>query len=255
MAEAPSLQEYVAKADPDRALCAYFLPEPARQDVFALLAVHDEITRALAPGRSAAVVGPMAAFVRLQWWREVLEGTRPPEHTWAPLVLAALERGSFKLETLLGVLEAREAELSPQPDPAVWAESMLKGSGGLQCAVGEALGVQHAELAQRLRYCGAAYGAAAMVRHGPALAQSGRYLYPGGPEGLKHTALGFLAQAQAGSVPPEWGVAFLPTLLAQRDLRRGPEQAGQPRTMADKLALMAAGFKAQWRARMVKHAL
>lgn len=243
MTQTHSLQETVKQTDPDRALCACFLPEPARSAVFVLLAFHNEITRALTPGRSASVAGPMAGFVRLQWWREVLEGTRPPEHTLAPLVLEAVQQGRFKLETLLSVLDAREAELAPQPEPTGWHSMMLTGSGGLQSAVGEALGLQDAALAMRLRLCGAAYGAAAMLRHGPVLAQSGRYLYPGPQEELRQVATDFLQKALAGPIPPEFRVAFLPLVLAKRDLRRGAEQAGRPRGITDKLAVMWAGLK------------
>lgn len=249
MATPETLHQSVKKIDPDRALCAYFLPEPARSDIFVLLAFHNEITRALAPARSTAVAGPMAAYIKLQWWRDVLDGTRPPEHALAPALLQAMARGSFRLETVLEILEAREAELTPQPDQACWQAMMLNGSGGLVCAVGEALGMRQPDTLQNLRFCGAAYGAAAMLRHGPALAQSGRYLYPGPPEDLRHIAIQFLQKAHSSIIPPLYGVAFLPAILAKRDLQRGAEQAGRPRGIADKMAVVMAGLKAQRRAK------
>lgn len=245
MTEAHRLVASVRIADPDRALCAWFLPEPVRQDVFTLLAFHNEVTRALTPGRSAAVAGPMAAFVRLQWWRDVLEQTRPPEHGLAPALLDAINRGVFQRQTLLGILAARESELEPEPALPVWADMMMQGSGGLQCAIGEALGVREGAVAAALRSCGAAYGAAAMLRHWPVLQESGRFLFPGSEDRLRQTANDFLQKAQGVVVPPAVRVALLPNILAQRDLKRGMAQAGRPRGIGDKWHLIKAGLVAR----------
>lgn len=243
-----TFEKYVFKADPDRALCASFLPEPARQNIFLLLAFHDEITRALVPGRSATIAGPMAAYVRLQWWRDVLEGTRPPEHELAPLLLSALQAKKFRTETVTDLLEARESELSAEGDPSSWAAMMLKGSGGLQRAVGEALGITDAETLDGLAACGAAYGAGAMLRHWPVLQKAGgRYLFPGEADGLRQAGLVFLAEAEQkiarGSLAAK---AALPAVLARRDLQRDSNQAGRPRGLGDKCAVIAAGLKTRW---------
>lgn len=245
MVSASSLEDRVKAEDPDRALCAQFLPRGVREDVFTLLAFHNEVTRALAPARSSAVVGPMAGYVRLQWWRDVLEGTRAPEHEIAPLMLAALERGVFQYSTVLGILDARETELAPEQDAAHWSGMMLKGSGGLQRAVGEALAVQDPTLFDQLSACGAAYGAGAMLRHWPVLQKSGRYIFPGSPEGLQKIAKTWLEQSDnKQSVPRPYQVALLPAVLARRDIGRGSQSAGMARGIMDRLAVMAAGLKA-----------
>lgn len=72
----------LAAGDADRLLCARFLPASAQPGGLVLLAFHNELIRVLAPARSAAVAGPMAGLIRLQWWREVLEKTRPPSTFW-----------------------------------------------------------------------------------------------------------------------------------------------------------------------------
>ncbi|GAN69231.1 phytoene/squalene synthase [Acetobacter orleanensis JCM 7639] len=238
------VEALVRQADPDRALCAGFLPATVRPDVMALLAFHAELTRALAPARSAAIAGPIAGLIRLQWWREVLEGTRAPDHALAPAVLSALERGVFRKETLLRVLSAREAELSPSPDVSVWRQMMLDGAGSLQRAVGEALGVRDDAVLARLEACGAAYGAGAMARHWPRLHESGRYLFPGEEDGLRREGEAFLQACDVRSLPSRCALAALPAVLAGRDLARSSAQAGQPRGLTDRLAVIRAGWKA-----------
>ncbi|MFT8308291.1 squalene/phytoene synthase family protein [Acetobacter malorum] len=241
---AADLEEAVRRADPDRALCARFLPASVRPDVEVLLAFHTELTRALAPARSAAIAGPMAGLIRLQWWRDVLEGVRTPDHELAPPLLSALERGVFCRETLLRILGAREAELDPQPDVSAWRKMMLDGSGGLQRAVGEALGMPDEGVLARLEACGAAYGAGAMLRHWPSLQQSGRYLFPGDEAELRGEGKAFLNACDAAALPSSARLAALPAILAERDLKRGSAQAGLTRGLGDRLAVMRAGWKA-----------
>ncbi|WP_231874848.1 squalene/phytoene synthase family protein [Acetobacter cerevisiae] len=238
------LEDAVRRADPDRALCARFLPASVRPDVEVLLTFHTELTRALAPARSAAIAGPMAGLIRLQWWRDVLEGARTPDHELAPPLLLALERGVLCRETLLRILAAREAELDPQPDVNVWRKMMLDGAGGLQRAIGEALGVRDEGVLVRLEACGAAYGAGAMLRHWPRLRQSGRYLFPGDEAGLRQEGEAFLSACDAASLSTSGRLAALPAVLAERDLKRGSTQAGLRRGLGDRLAVMRAGWKA-----------
>lgn len=238
------LEETVRQVDPDRALCAGFLPASVRPDVTVLLAFHAELTRALAPARSAAIAGPIAGLIRLQWWRDVLEEERAPDHALAPAVLSAIRRGVFRRETLLRLIGAREVELNPSPDVSVWRQMMLDGAGGVQRAVGEALGVRDDAVLTRLEACGAAYGAGAMVRHWPRLHQSGRYLFPGDEDGLRQEGRGFLQASDVDSLPVQGRLAALPAVLAGRDLARGDAQAGQPRGLGDRLAVMRAGWKA-----------
>ncbi|GFE92753.1 squalene/phytoene synthase family protein [Acetobacter persici] len=238
------LEEAVRQADPDRALCAGFLPASVRADVTALLAFHTELTRALAPARSAAIAGPMAGLIRLQWWRDVLEGVRTPDHALAPAILSALARGVFHRETLLRVLRAREAELNPEPEVSPWRQMMRDGAGGVQRAVGEALGVRDEAVLTRLEASGAAYGAGAMLRHWPHIQQSGRYLFPGETAALRQEGEAFLQSCDADTLPPAGRLAALPAVLAARDLARTSAQAGQPRGLGDRLAVMRAGWKA-----------
>lgn len=252
---------HMARSDPDRMLCAAFMPPPARERAWALLAFHNELLRALQPARSSAVAGALAGMVRLQWWREVLEGQRPPEHCLAPVLLDAIQRGQLGRETLLRLILSAETELDRQanPDspvtPAAWEQMLRDGAGALNAGMGEILGVREAECLGALEWCGMAYGAGAMLRHWGVLEGGGRFVFPGPVSALHQAGCRFAAQAQAfaGQARGQeagWRLAALPLVLARRDLARyrpaGPHgtQAGRPRGVGDRLAIMLAGWRA-----------
>lgn len=251
----------MAGSDPDRMLCAAFMLPPARELACTLLAFHNELLRALQPARSSAVAGPLAGMVRLQWWREVMEGTRPPEHGLAPVLLQAVADKRLSRETVLRLVQSVEMELDRQasPDsvatPEAWEQMLRDGAGALGVGMGEILGVGEAESLLALEWCGMAYGAGAMLRHWSVLEGSGRFLFPGALSALHQAGSAWAAQAeafrwQAGGQGACWRLAALPLVLARRDLARyasagqGVAQAGRPRGVADRLAVMLAGWKA-----------
>ncbi|WP_230844539.1 squalene/phytoene synthase family protein [Acetobacter pasteurianus] len=232
------------QADPDRALCLWFLPSSVRDAAYVLLAFHNELIRALAPARSAAVAGPMAGYIRLQWWQEVLEEQRKPEHVLAPALMALVQSGQVQRETCLKMIAAREMELEPTQDVERWTQMMRDGAGAFQQAIGELLGVQDAVTLQRLAAGGAAYGVGSMLRHWPLLAGSGRFLFPGTQEQLRQVGKTFLQECHFEVLEPQCRKAALPAVLAKRDLARGSEQAGLPRGIGDRLAVCRAGIQA-----------
>jgi len=61
----------VRKADPDRYFSALFAPSAKRPFLFALYAFNIELARI-----GVSVREPMMGEIRLQWWRETLEGAR-----------------------------------------------------------------------------------------------------------------------------------------------------------------------------------
>jgi phytoene synthase len=61
----------VRKTDPDRYFSALFAPAAKRPFLFALYAFNAELARI-----GASVREPMMGEIRLQWWRETLEGAR-----------------------------------------------------------------------------------------------------------------------------------------------------------------------------------
>lgn len=57
------------KYDNDRFLCSLFAPQEEREGLFSLLAFNYEIARI-----AEDVTEPMAGLIRLQWWRDAIEG-------------------------------------------------------------------------------------------------------------------------------------------------------------------------------------
>jgi phytoene synthase len=89
----------VRAADPDRYFSALFAPAPARPVLFALYAFNAEVARV-----AETVREPMLGAIRLEWWRETVEGAaagKPRNHDVAkglaglfagrPLALADFE--------------------------------------------------------------------------------------------------------------------------------------------------------------------
>jgi 15-cis-phytoene synthase len=246
----------VRRHDPDRFLTALFAPQPQRESLFLLYAFNHELARA-----REVVSEPILALIRLQWWREVLEGERRRHEVAGPLG-AALDAGLLDAAQLGAMVEGREIETEPGiADLAAWRAHLLATAGGLAAASGRILGADAPSQA-RLRALGAAYGAAGQLRSVPAMARPGRCLLPEdvlGAHGLTRHAviaapddpalapvlrqLGGEAQAWlregAGRLPRPVVAAALPAVLARRDLRRlGTRLA--PRGTGDRLAVMLA---------------
>ena len=55
---------------------------------------------------------PPLALIRLQWWREVVEGAYRRHQVAEPLA-AAIEAGALDREPLLAMIDAREVEVEP----------------------------------------------------------------------------------------------------------------------------------------------
>lgn len=103
----------VREADRDRWLTTLFAPPDRREALFALYAFAIEIGRVRDVARE-----PMPGEIRLQWWREVLEGKRDGEaaaHPVASVLLAGLKRHGIKPERLVGIVDAHAFDLYDEP--------------------------------------------------------------------------------------------------------------------------------------------
>ncbi|MGG5818786.1 squalene/phytoene synthase family protein [Falsiroseomonas sp. HW251] len=266
MAETPALAGFVRAHDPDRFLCLLFAPAAGRDALLALTAFNHELARA----REAATL-PIAALIRLQWWREAVEeaaaGKPARRHEVAGPLHAAVAAGALDPALLLAMVEAREIEaeegaIATEQDFVTW----LRGTaGGWSAAAGAALGATEAQR-EILRALGAAYGLAGVLRAMPAQARRGRCLLPrdrlarqgltaeqavAAPEAPPLRALvaemaaeGAVALAGADrGLPTALVAAALPAVLARRDLAR-LAAGGMPegRGIADRLAVTLAGL-------------
>src|ERR1043166_4567225 len=80
-------EKLVRAGDKDRWLPALFAHADRRAPVHALHAFNLEVARVRELARE-----PMAGEIRLQWWREVIAGTRPREAGAHPVAAALLEK-------------------------------------------------------------------------------------------------------------------------------------------------------------------
>jgi len=262
-ARSPALStcaEIVRRRDPDRFLAALFAPVARREALFALYAFNHELARA-----REAVREPMLALIRLQWWREVVEGTAKRHEVATPLA-DAIAQGLLLPADLLGMIDGREAEAQEAiPDRAAWHAYLAAIGGGVMVAAGRALGADGAALA-RLRTLGTAHGVAGQLRNLPALARAGRVLLPQdvlathgltihdvlagqGEDQLRAVLAELAAEGRAmlasarGPLPRAVLAAALPAVLARRDLARADSAWAVPpeaRGLGDRLAVMVA---------------
>ena len=236
--------EITRRHDPDRFLTALFAPADARETLFLLYAFNHEIARAREAARE-----PLVALMRLQWWREVVDGARRAHEIASPLAMALDEERLVRAD-LLAMVDGREAEASESTDLQEWRDYVLATAGGVAVAAARALGADEDALVTARAY-GAAYGAAGILRYRSALAAAGRAVLPppgaGDPravleaEGRRWLAEGDAARSHR-QVPRRALSAVLVATLARRDLRRGGENGG-PRGVADRLAVAAAAMR------------
>ncbi len=242
----------VRRSDPDRFLTALFAPPDKREALFTLYAFNHEAARA-----HEATQQPMIALIRLQWWREVVEGARKTHEVATPLS-DLLESGALDPAELLCVLDARE--VTELATVAEWRDWLLSGPGALAVAAGRLLGAADTT---PLRALGAGYAAAGLLRSVAPLARSGQCLLPAdlleahglsseavvadpSAPGLQAVAAALAKEGQSLLGTPRRRskglAAALPAVLARRDLRRTPARLMDPapRGLADRLAVTAA---------------
>ncbi|GIL00720.1 MAG: phytoene synthase [Alphaproteobacteria bacterium] len=110
--------DLLRRYDRDRYLAVLYLPAPVRPAVAALYAFDVEI------GRIPALVSePAPGEIRLQWWREVIEGRRESgNHPVAATLIEAIDRHDLPVATFCSYLEARVFDLyhDPMPDRAAF---------------------------------------------------------------------------------------------------------------------------------------
>ena len=242
----------VRRHDPDRFLTALFAPPDRRDALLTLYAFNHELARS----REVASEPPLA-LIRLQWWREVVEGETRRHEVASPLS-EAIAAGKLNPPDLLAIIEAREAEAYGDfATLSDWRGWLQAGAGGLAVAAAFALGALRPTEA---RPFGAAYGAAGLLRATGVLAAQGTCLLPRdllAAHGLSaeafiddpasaaaQAALGdvaregrlLLAQAARTAFPRAAAAAILPAVLARRDLARWPAIA-VPRRLGDRLAV------------------
>jgi phytoene synthase len=249
------LADAVRRHDPDRYFCTLFAPARHRDALFTLAAFNHELARAQLVTRE-----PTLALIRLQWWREVVEG-QARRHEVATPLRQLLDSGAVAPETLLSIIASREdAVTESTPTIATFLARLRAGPGALADAIGQVLGAS-ADQRPALRDGGAAYGVAGTLRNLAALpgycplphdvlaragltreeavAEPARALAGCGP--LRAAGLELLGPARRW--PRAILAAALPCVLARRDLRR--DRIVTVRGLADRVAVLT-GAASGW---------
>lgn len=154
----------VKKQDPDRWLAALFAPEAARRRLFALYAFHLELAHI-----PDAVREPMLGEIRLQWWRETLEGifSGTPRAQPVALALAAAHRERPITRVLLErLIDARTPDLyGTQPGDLAALETYAGETAGvLSELAAETLGADAGPSLEAARAVGTGFALVGLIR-------------------------------------------------------------------------------------------
>jgi 15-cis-phytoene synthase len=171
-------EQLVRAADKDRFLASLFAPADRRSHLFALYAFNIEIARV-----RELVHEPLAGEVRLQWWRDGLEGPAQGEMRANPVFDALLDTiARFKLPTerLVGLIEARTFDLYDDPMASIsdlegYARSTSSAVIELASAI---LCDNELELGETATHAGIAYAIAGLLRAFPVHTARGQLYLP-----------------------------------------------------------------------------
>ncbi|MEH3144206.1 MAG: phytoene/squalene synthase family protein [Methylobacterium frigidaeris] len=242
----------VRDGDPDRYFSALFAPAGHRRHLFALHAFSLEVARV-----RDAVSSPMPGEIRLQWWRDALQGEARGDVRANP-VAAALDdtivRRRLPRQPLVDLVDARVFDLYDDPMPSTGdlegycgetASSLIRLGGLILADGGEPGGAAAAG------HAGVAQAVTGLLRALPWHARRGQVYLPadvlaahgvtredivngrGGPglagacadlRALARRHLDAFAQAR-GTISPAAGAAYLPVALVP-DYLRAMERPG-----------------------------
>ncbi|MGX1196331.1 phytoene/squalene synthase family protein [Parvibaculum sp. MBR-TMA-1.3b-4.2] len=234
----------IRQHDHDRFLSLLLAPADKRPALLALYAFNLEIARI-----PETVSEPMMGMIRLQWWREVLEGLDAGEtrgHHVAVALAEARRHVDMPLSALSALVDIRERDLDEEPfeDMAALEAYARATSGQLMMLAAMGLGGEAAGQTHRtaIEHAGIAFGLTGMLRALPAKAAQGHVMLPvdlmrrhdldphGILQGRMSDALGaamrevggtareHLAAARKDGAPKEILPALLPASLCDRYL-------------------------------------
>jgi phytoene synthase len=238
--------EQVRRFDNDRFLCTLFAPAAEREALAAVYAFNVEVARI-----RESVVEPLLGAIRLQWWRDAIEGIysgRPLGHQVVVALDQAVRGFGLSRRHFERVLDARAFDLddAPPPDLAALVDYAEATSATLSALALEVLGADGAGVRQAARDVGIAWALVGLIRAVPFHARARRLYLPaelnrkagldvfelfdrGGANGLSRvigtiaeTAGDYLSSARRrrGDVPSKALPALLPATLAEGYLRQ-----------------------------------
>jgi len=167
----------VRESDPDRFFGTLFAPSVRREALFALYAFNNELARV-----AESVSEPMLGEIRLQWWREALDGIEagtPRRHDVVEALASAWAEGLHR-PWLDIMIDAQAADLSTEPPQSIdQLEDYGSRTAGLlmrQAAV--LLDDRLPDHDALFDDAGAAVAVSGLLRSTTVLAQQGRVVIP-----------------------------------------------------------------------------
>ena len=169
----------VREGDPDRYFATLFAPASARPHLFALIAFSLTIARV----REAAT-NPMAGEIRLQWWRDALQGEARGDVKANPVAAAlddAIVARKLGRQPFVDLIDARVFDLYEDPMPRVndlegycgeTASALIRLGALVLCDGVEPGGAAAAG------HAGVAYGVTGLLRALPWHARAGQVYLP-----------------------------------------------------------------------------
>ena len=141
-AELAELGETLRRHDHDRYVTALFADPARRADLWVLYAFNLELSQVRTQVRE-----PLAGMIRLQWWRDVVEGTRPQEAGRHPVggpLLRLIQNRRLPLPLFRRMIDSRERDLDSMPfaDRAGWLAYGRDSAGTLAELACRVLGTQ-----------------------------------------------------------------------------------------------------------------
>jgi phytoene synthase len=168
----------VRRADYDRYLTALFAPAAARERLFALYAFNHEIAKV-----RETVSEPMLGQIRLQWWRDAVDGIyagAPRTHMVVEALAQAVDAAPPARADFEALIDAREFDLSGRA-PATLAEleTYAEGSAShLLYLAAAMLGARGQATRDALRPLGIAWALTGLIRAIPFHARVRRQYIP-----------------------------------------------------------------------------
>jgi phytoene/squalene synthetase len=228
----------VRQADPDRYFSALFAPAAKRPFLFALSAFNVDLARI-----AASVREPMMGEIRLQWWRETLEGSRsgqPRANDVARALAETLTQTALPANIFDAMIDARafdflEGTFSDNQKRDTYVDAT---SANLMRLAARMLGAGNRfdDLAHE---AGLAYGLAGLLRN-QATANSRAALERSDVDIALSDAKEHLARARRLKKPGEAIAAFLPATLVPLYLRNPAKDVAIHRRQ---IALLSASLR------------
>jgi phytoene synthase len=206
----------VREADRDRYLAALFAPEAKRGALYALAAFGIELARVRELARE-----PMPGEIRLQWWREVVDGKRDGEARANPVaaaLLEAIETHGLARDRLQAMIDARGFDLYDAPFDSIadWERYAEETDGVVVGSTMTVLAGPQAADPEIAARAGRALAGLTVLQRLPLHLSRGQCYVP--LEILGHFGAK-IEDALAGRITPEWRAALAEfRLRIRRDL-------------------------------------